>query len=66
MAKGVFEELVCARKGGAKAHFSARQEQVGVDVSFILQNHDVLGPVKGGDWEATNQVGEESFVAKFR
>ncbi len=47
MAK-VFEELVCARKGGAKAHFSARREQLGVDVSFILRNHDVLGPVKGG------------------
>ncbi len=62
----VFEELVCARKGGAKARFSARREQLGVDVSFILRNHDVLGSVEGGDWEATSQVGEESFVAKFR
>ena len=65
MAK-VFEELVRARKGCAEACFSARGKQLGVDVSFVLRNHDILGTVKGGDWEAASQVREESFVAKFR
>ncbi len=39
----VFEELVRARKGCAEARFSARVEKLGVDVSFVLRNHDVLG-----------------------
>ncbi len=65
MAK-VFEELVRARKGCTEARFSTRGEQLGVDVSFILRNHDVLRTVEGGDREAAGQVREESFVAKFR
>ena len=65
MAK-VFEELVRASKSCTEARFSTRGEQLGVDVSLILRNHDVLGPVKGGDREAASQIREESFVAKFR
>ena len=65
MAK-VFEELVRASKGGTEARFSTRGEQLGVDVSLILRNHDVLGTVKGGDREAASQIREESFFAKFR
>ena len=65
MAK-VFEELVRACKGCTEARFSARGEQLGVDVSFVLRNHDVLGTVEGGDREAASQVREEGFVAKFR
>ena len=53
MAKA-FEELVRARKGCAEARYSARGEQLGVDVSFVLRNHDVLGTVKGGDREAAS------------
>jgi hypothetical protein len=48
----VFEELVRARKGGSETRFDARGEQLGVDVSFVLRDHDVLlGPVEGGDRE---------------
>ncbi len=47
----VFEELVRARKGSSKTRFDARGEQLGVDVSFVLRDHDVLGPVEGGDRE---------------
>jgi hypothetical protein len=50
----VFEELVRARKGCAEARFSARGEQLGVDVSFVLQDHNVLGTVEGGDREAAS------------
>ena len=53
MAK-VFEELIRARKGCAEARFSARGEQLGVNVSFVLRNHDVLGTVKGGDRDAVS------------
>ena len=62
----VFEELVRARIGCTEARFSARGKELGVDVSFVLRNHDILGTVEGGDWEAAGQVREESFVAKFR
>ena len=51
MAK-VFEELVRAREGCTEARFSARGKELGVDVSSVLRNHDILGTVKGGDGEA--------------
>ncbi len=49
----VFEELVRARKGSSETRFGARGEQVGVDVSFVLRDHDVLGPVESGDGETS-------------
>ncbi len=33
---------------------SARGEQLGVDVSFVLRDDDVLGTVEGGDREAAS------------
>ena len=53
MAK-VFEELVRACKGCTEARFSARGEQLGVDVSFVLRNRDVLGTVESDIRETAN------------
>ena len=64
MAKD-FEELVRARKSCTEARFSARGKELGVDVSFVLRNHDVLGAVEGGDWEASGEIRKQSFVPKF-
>jgi hypothetical protein len=47
----VYEELVRARKGGYETRFVARGEKLGVDISFVLRDHYVLGPVGGGDRE---------------
>ena len=61
----VLEESIRARECCSEAGFGAGWEELGMDVGLILGDHDVLRSVEGGDWEASGEIGEQSFVPKF-